>query len=186
MSSPYPNDRGDWHCAVDVFRQNWLAPHRPFFIAHADDSPVQQGRALERQARRHIVDHPARYAQHLAENASRMIFNAPYSRRPLEAKTFAFIVPGAILVGLLALAIARLARERRPLPPEGAAFALFAAAAFAIHLPISAYVRMMIPIVPPLAWLIVLGLRPGGSTAPAAAKEPPRREPVPEEVASPP
>jgi 4-amino-4-deoxy-L-arabinose transferase-like glycosyltransferase len=158
MSSPYPDDRGDWHCASDVFSREWLAPHRPFFTAHADDPPVEQGRALERQARRHIVDHPGKDLENVAANASRIVFNAPYSRRPLDLRSLVFIVPGALLVGLLALAVGRLARVRRRLPPEWPAFALFAAAAFAVHLPISAYVRMLIPIVPALLWLIVVAL----------------------------
>jgi hypothetical protein len=155
MSSPYAVDRGDWHCASDVFTQPWLAPHRPFFAAHAHDSPITQERELERQARRNIVHHPSKYAQNLVENGSRIIFNAPYSRRPLNLRATAFLVPGAILVALLALSIWRVARGRVRLPPEGPAFAAFAAAAFLIHLPISAYVRMLIPIVPPVLWLIV-------------------------------
>jgi hypothetical protein len=61
-------------------------------------------------------------------------------------------------VTLLALSIARLSRRRKRLPPEGAAFAVFAAAAFAVHLPISAYVRMLIPMVPPMLWVIVYAL----------------------------
>jgi hypothetical protein len=159
MSSPYAVDRGDWHCASDVFVRPWLAPHRAFFASHAQDSPVEQDLALERQARRNILHHPVKYAQNLAANASRMFFNAPYSRRPLDLRTIGvFVVPGALLLTLLGFSLARLARRRGKLPPEGAAFALFAAAALAVHLPISAYVRMLIPIVPPLLWLIVHGL----------------------------
>ena len=33
MSSPNAADRGDWHCASDVFEREWLAPHRAFFGA---------------------------------------------------------------------------------------------------------------------------------------------------------
>jgi 4-amino-4-deoxy-L-arabinose transferase-like glycosyltransferase len=155
MSSPYAVDRGDWHCASDVFQESWLAPHRPFFAAHAHDSPIAQDRALERQARHNIVHHPWKYAENLTENASRILFNAPYSRRPLNLRSSVFLVPGALLVAFLALASARVARRRVRLPPEGTAFVLFAAAAFVVHLPISAYVRMLIPMVPPMLWLIV-------------------------------
>jgi 4-amino-4-deoxy-L-arabinose transferase-like glycosyltransferase len=167
MSSPYPADRGDWHCAVDVFRQDWLAPHRAFYVAHADDSPVEQERALERQARAHIVEHPWKYVQNLAANASRMLFNAPYSERAVGLRTVPFILSGAVLLVLLALAVGRLVRSRRALPPEGTAFVLFAAAAFAVHLPISAYVRMLIPIVPVILWVIVMGLRADEGPSPA-------------------
>jgi hypothetical protein len=158
MSSPYAEDRGEWHCASDVFTEAWLAPHRPFFRAHAGDAPSAQNNALERRALEHIRENPQAYAGNLAANASRLIFNAPYSRRGLDRRTMVFLIPGGILVALLAIALFRLARVRRPLAPEVPAFALFAAAAFAVHLPISAYTRMLIPIVPPILWLIVYSL----------------------------
>jgi hypothetical protein len=158
MSSPYPEDRGDWHCAIDVAQEDWLAPHRPFFAAHRDDTPTEQNRALERRALTNVREHPAAFAGNVAANASRMIFNAPYSRRGLDKRTVPFLVAGAILIALLAVALARIARRRDDLPPETLAFGLFAAVAFAVHLPISAYVRMLIPIVPLLVWLIVIGL----------------------------
>jgi 4-amino-4-deoxy-L-arabinose transferase-like glycosyltransferase len=158
MSSPNAVDRGDWHCASDVFNVAWLAPHRPFFVAHAQDSPIEQDRALERQARKNIIHHPWKYAENLTANASRILFNAPYSRRPLDLRASVFLIPGILLVTLLAVSAASLARRREEMPPEAAAFALFAAAAFAVHLPISAYVRMLIPMVPPMLWLIVYAL----------------------------
>jgi hypothetical protein len=159
MSSPYQVDRGDWHCASDVFQADWLAPHRAFFLAHAHDSPIAQDHALERQARRNIVHHPAKYLENLTANASRIFFNAPYSRRSVTLRDIAvFVIPGALLLALLAASLARLARLRSRLPVEAPAFALLAAAGFAVSLPASAYVRMLIPIVPPLLWLIVIGL----------------------------
>jgi 4-amino-4-deoxy-L-arabinose transferase-like glycosyltransferase len=158
MSSPNAADRGDWHCASDVFEREWLAPHRALFTAHAHDPLLTQNRELERQAWRNIVHHPGKYAQNLAANASRIFFNAPYSRRPLDLRAVVFIVPGALLLALLALSTVRLTRSREELPPESAAFAAFVVAALVVHLPISAYVRMLIPIVPPILWFIVQGL----------------------------
>jgi hypothetical protein len=159
MSSPSAVDRGDWHCASDVFQVDWLAPHRAFFVAHAHDSPVAQDRALERQARRNIVHHPGKYVENLAANASRIFFDFPYSRRPLNTRDLVvFVIPGAVLLALLAAALALLARFRTSLPTETASFALFSVVAFAVSLPASAYVRMLIPIVPPLLWLIVQAL----------------------------
>jgi hypothetical protein len=169
MSSPYAVDRGDWHCAKDVFTESWLAPHRAFFAAHAHDPPITQDRELEHQALHNIVHHPGKYLENLADNASRILFNAPYSQRPPNLRVTAFVIPGAILVALLALSLARLAWRRATLPPEGVAFCAFAAVAFLVHLPISAYVRMLIPMVPPLLWVIVFvldrwfGARPAGS-----------------------
>jgi hypothetical protein len=177
MSSPYPNDRGDWHCASDVFSEDWLAPHRPFFLAHRNDTPTEQNRALERRALDNIREHPRAYAGNVAANASRMVSNAPYSRRGLGLRTIPFLVAGAILVALLGIALARLAYRRDTLPPEAVAFGLFAVASFAVHLPISAFVRMLIPILPPLVWLIVVGLTAGrDSTADANAAPSPGRD----------
>lgn len=158
MSSPAAVDRGDWHCAVDVFRIPWLAPHKAFFLAHEHDSPVDQNRALERQAVHNIVHHPWKYAENVAANASRIFFNAPYSQRPVGLRTVVFLIPGALLLILLALSGVHLVRKDVRLPPEAPAFALFAVVSLAVHLPLSAYVRMLIPMVPPMLWFIVYGL----------------------------
>jgi 4-amino-4-deoxy-L-arabinose transferase-like glycosyltransferase len=159
MSAPEAVDRGDWHCANDVYQLSWLAPHRPFFVAHRNDSPTAQDRALERQALRNIRHHPVKYGKNLLANASRILFDAPYSQRPLTIKdVVAFVIPGALLVAALVLAGLRVARRRVRLPPETTAFALLALAGFAVSLPASAYVRMVVPIVPPLLWLSVIGL----------------------------
>ncbi len=166
MSSPYAADTGDWHCATDVFAEDWLAPHRPFFLANADLPPVAQNRALERRALESIRAHPGRYAGNVAANASRMLFNVPYSHRGFETRSLAFVVPGLVLVGLLAFALVQLSRARGALVPEAVPFGLFAGVAFAVHLPISAYTRMLIPIMPLLVWLITYALgrsQPGPS-----------------------
>jgi hypothetical protein len=88
-----------------------------------------------------------------------------------------FVIPGALLLALLAAALARLARFRTSLPTETASFALFAIVAFAVSLPASAYVRMLIPIVPPLLWLIVQALdrfHPRAWLAPAESTSAPK------------
>ena len=82
-------------------------PAQAFFTAHAHDPLLTQNRELERQAWRNIVHHPGKYAQNLAANASRIFFNAPYSRRPLDLRAVVFIVPGALLLALLALSTVR-------------------------------------------------------------------------------
>jgi 4-amino-4-deoxy-L-arabinose transferase-like glycosyltransferase len=165
MSSPYAADTGDWHCATDVFSQDWLAPHRPFFRANAGLSPVEQNRALERRAVENLREHPGNYAGNLAANASRMLFNVPYSERGFETRSLAFVIPGLVLLGFLAVTLVRLLRADDALVPEALPFALFAAVAFAVHLPISAYTRMLIPIVPLLVWLITYALAGSPSTS---------------------
>jgi hypothetical protein len=160
MSSPFPGEHGDWHCASDVHTQSWLAPHRPFFVAHRGDSPEAQNRALEERALEQIRESPGAYAGNLLANASRIFLNVPYGNRSLDLRAVVFLVPGAALLASLALALPLLARRRGSLPAETTAFALLAAVSLAIHLPLAAYVRMLIPILPPLLWLVVVGLGP--------------------------
>ncbi len=160
MSSPYPGEHGDWHCAADVYEQAWLARHRPFFEAHRSDTPAEQNRALERRALEHIRDHPIAYAGNLLANASRIFLNVPYGNRSIDLRAAVFLVPGATLLALLALAAPALVRRHASLPPELIVFALFAVVSLAVHLPLAAYVRMLIPIMPLLLWAIVVGLAP--------------------------
>ena len=160
MSSPYPGEHGDWHCAADVYEQAWLAPHRPFFEAHRSDAPADQNRALERRALAQIREHPVAYAGNLLANASRIFLNVPYGNRSIDLRAVVFLVPGAILLALLALAAPALVRRHASLPPELIVFALFAVVSLAVHLPLAAYVRMLIPIMPLLLWAIVVGLAP--------------------------
>ena len=73
-------------------------------------------------------------------------------------------MPGAILLALLALAAPALVADRHAsLPPELIVFALFAVVSLAVGLPLAAYVRMLIPIMPLLLWAIVVGLAPPAS-----------------------
>jgi 4-amino-4-deoxy-L-arabinose transferase-like glycosyltransferase len=148
MSSPYAADAGDWHCATDVLprtgwprtgRSSWRMPTSPRSPRTARSSGVRS----RTSARIRVAT-----AVNVAANASRMLFNVPYSNRGFETRSLAFVVPGLVLVGFLAFALVGLMRARGALVPEAVPFGLFAGVAFAVHLPISAYTRMLIPIMP--------------------------------------
>jgi hypothetical protein len=154
MASPYPGDLGDWHQADEVFTNPNLAPHRPFFATlRGLDLPAQNAR-IERQALDLIASHPGRYAENVAANVSRMWFDAPYSFERQRLAALYFALPGAILLGALALAAVAGVRLRHALPAITPAFAVFAAVAFVLHALLAAYPRMLLPIVPVLIWFI--------------------------------
>lgn len=162
MASPHEGDLGDWHQAHLVFSDPALGPHREFFEGLRGLTLAEQNAEIEREARRNIVDHPGKYAENVAANVSRMLFNAPYSRTLQQTDDLFYALPNAILLGAFVLCLLVLVPRRRALPPEAGVFALLAATAFAVHALVSAYPRMLAPIVPLLVWLTVLALVEAG------------------------
>jgi hypothetical protein len=154
MSSPYEHDLGDWQRAEAVFTDPNLAPHRPFFARLRGLSLPEQNAELERRAIENVREHPAKYLENLAANVSRMFFDTPYSYSSQRLTAAYFVVPNALLLGAVLLAAVVAVRVRGSLPPPTAPFAIFALAAFGLHALVSAYPRMLFPIVPVLVWFV--------------------------------
>ena len=160
MSPTTPGATGTWHRPEAVAGQPALRAHRPLFASLPAD-PVARDLALRDAAVANIRAEPLTYARNVAANASRLFFlwpMEPARRAPVVAGAVVF--NGALLLGV-AWAGRRLWRRRGALPPETLPFALFAALGIAVHLPPSAQPRMLLPLVPVLAWLIVLAARRG-------------------------
>jgi 4-amino-4-deoxy-L-arabinose transferase-like glycosyltransferase len=162
MASPHEGDLGDWHQAHLVFTDPALRPHREFFEGLRGLELAEQNAEIEREALRNIVDHPGRYAENVVANVSRMLFNSPYSRTLQQTNDVFYALPNAILLGAVVLCLAVLVPRRRGLPPEAGPFTVLAATAFALHALLSAYPRMLAPIVPFVVWLTVLALVESG------------------------
>jgi 4-amino-4-deoxy-L-arabinose transferase-like glycosyltransferase len=162
MTSPYEGDLGDWHQAHLVFSDPALQPHRAFFESLRGLDLAEQNAEIEREALGNIVDHPDAYAENLLANVSRMLFNSPYSRTSQQTNDVFYALPNALLLGAAALCAIVLLPRRRTLPPETGVFALLASTAFALHALVSAYPRMLAPIVPLLVWLTVLAVVEAG------------------------
>lgn len=152
MSSPYAGDLGDWQKAEAVLSDPDLAPHRSFFASLEGRSLPDQNARLERRALENIRDHPLKYVENLAANVSRMFFDTPYSYSSQRLTAMYFAIPNALLLGVLVFAVVVAVRVRGSLPPPTAPFAIFAIAAFGLHALVSAYPRMLFPIVPVLVW----------------------------------
>lgn len=152
MSSPFVGDLGDWQQADVVFTDPDLAPHRAFFkTLRGLDLPEQNAR-LERRALANIGDHPLKYAENMTANVSRMLFDAPYSRTPQRLTAFFFALPNALLLGAVLVALLVAVRVRGAFSPSGTPFAIFAVVAVGLHVFVSAYPRMLMPIVPVIVW----------------------------------
>ena len=170
MASPHQGDLGDWRQAHLVFTDPALRPHGEFFESLRGLELADQNAEIEREALRNIADHPARYAENVVANVSRMFFNAPYSRTLQQTNDLFYALPNAILLGALVLCVLVLVPRRRMLPPEAGVFALLGATAFALHALVAAYPRMLAPIVPLVVWLIVLALVEAGLLRPDAGR----------------
>jgi 4-amino-4-deoxy-L-arabinose transferase-like glycosyltransferase len=156
MTSPYEGDLGDWHQAHLVFSDPALRPHREFFDSLRGLTLAEQNAEIEREALRNIAGHPAAYAENVVANVSRMLFNTPYSRTLEQTNDVFYALPNAILLGAALFSALVLLPRRRTLPAEAGVYALLAATAFGLHALVSAYPRMLAPIVPLLVWLTVL------------------------------
>ena len=170
MTSPHPGDLGDWHQAHLVFSDPDLRPHRAFFETLRGLDLPEQNERIERQALRNIADHPASYAQNVAANVSRMLFNGPYSRTPFQTNDLFFALSNVILLAAVVFSLVVLVPRRRTLPSEAGVFTLLAGTAFVLHALVSAYPRMLAPIVPLVVWLTVLAAVEVGLLRPSAER----------------
>jgi 4-amino-4-deoxy-L-arabinose transferase-like glycosyltransferase len=179
MTSPNAGDLGDWQKADEVFTNPALAPHRPFFESLRGLTLAEQNAKIEHRALRNIVHHPEKYAQNVAANVSRMFFNSPYSRTREQANDLFYGLPNALAVGAVVLCLVVLVPRRRRLPLETGPFVVLAGSAFGLHTLLSAYPRMLMPIVPVLGWLATLALVEVGVLKSAEPNDAPARTPAP-------
>jgi 4-amino-4-deoxy-L-arabinose transferase-like glycosyltransferase len=152
MSSPYAGDLGDWQKAEDVFTNPNLAPHRRFFAELEGLALPEQNAELERRALANIRDRPLKYLENVAANVSRMFFDTPYSYSRQRLTALYFAVPNSILLAATLISAFIAVRVRRSLPAAAVPFAIFGASAFMLHVIVSAYPRMLMPIVPVVVW----------------------------------
>ena len=156
MSPTLPGETGEWHSPVKVFQDPAFAPYRPWFHHLDAVPPLRSDIELRDRAAANVRAEPLTYARNLAANASRLFFSAPARPSPPPARVALYLLFNGALVVAVAWAARALWRGRADVPPETAPIALFAALAIAVHLPPSASPRMLLPIVPPLIWIVAL------------------------------
>jgi hypothetical protein len=156
MSPTLPGETGQWHSPVRVFSDPAFAPYRAWFHHLDAVPPLRSDIELRDRAAANIRAKPLLFGRNLAANASRLLFYAPSRPAPAPAKLAIYLLFNGALVVAVVWAASTLRRRRTAVPPETAPITLFAALAIAVHLPPSASPRMLLPIVPPLVWLVAL------------------------------
>lgn len=176
MTSPYEGDLGDWQRADWAISDPDLAPHRSFFESLRGLTIAEANARLERQAFRNILNHPVKYTENITANVSRMLFNSPYSRTEQQVNDVFYALPNALVVGAIALCLAVLLPRRRTLPAETSSYVALAAVGFGLHTTVAAYPRLVMPLLPLVAWLATLALVEVGVLKRVAAQ--PERAPT--------
>lgn len=156
MSTPYSEEWGDWFHPADVDQRPELARHRPFFDSIAAEPPVEKDDALRRQAVENIAARPAKYLKNVAANASRMCFSFPYSYTPQKLTTLFYVLPNALLLSALALSVVVLAARRPPGCGDCHLVLVLMALTLGGSSLLSAYPRMLDPVVPCAYFLVGL------------------------------
>lgn len=161
MATPYPGELGDWHSELEVFSNPSLAPNRPEFTKLQRLDQARRGQAridavLQHDAIRLIQTHPTHYLRNLAANLSRIWFNMPYSFTPEHIGTLFYVVPNALLLAGLLASLGMLWLTRKNLPFELWGFLVLLTLGVAIQTLLSAYERMLTPLVPVIVLLIAV------------------------------
>lgn len=159
MSTPYPEDYGDWHSTRRVsdypeLRKN----HGAFFeeLARMRD-PVKVDEAFMHKAFSTIATHPGRYLRNWAANVSRMLFGWPYSHRHKPFwQMVAYTLPNLILLFYLTKAF--VVRRRESMVSELVMLKIFLLVAFVCTSLVSAYGRSLTPLVPLILILVSIRL----------------------------
>ena len=157
MSTPYPDELGDWRSTIEVFGNPSLENHRQFYRELSELPSLQKDDALKKRAMNNIINNPQKYLKNWIANIGRMLFHYPYTYRPPRVKIYYFanMIPGMFLVVLSVLCIYPSYRGRRLIPYEIYALVIFALIAFAGSSLVSAYSRQFQPLVPVFAlWII--------------------------------
>jgi hypothetical protein len=158
MSSTDKQNQGDWFTYRSVFTRPELAVHRPFFETIDTLDPIARDAALQTAAINNIRSNPLKFAQNVAANISRLWFSFPYSFTQQKLTTLFYMIPNSLILLLLVFCIPVLVLQWRSVRPEALSFLLFAGAGFGLHALLSAYARMLLPIVPVLLWAIFYAL----------------------------
>jgi 4-amino-4-deoxy-L-arabinose transferase-like glycosyltransferase len=155
-----PGNLGDWHHFSEGLTLREFAPDHAVFAKLAALNPVDQDTQLTKIAVQNIKHHPGHYLANVVNNIGRLVFNSPYSFTNEKASPMFFALPNGILLGLLSLGAAVALAARRRLRPEIVPVAAFLVLGFAVHVPLAAYARFVVPLVPAIAWLVVALLSP--------------------------
>lgn len=155
-----PGNLGDWHRIAEAFSNPALAADRRDLAAVQRLPPLAQDPRLQHIALLNIRRDPKHYLENVVNNVDRLVFNEPYSQTNQKASTMFYAVPNAALLGALIVAALAAVRRRRRLEAGLIPIAALVAVSFLVHVPLAAYARFLVPLVPAIAFLALAVIAP--------------------------
>jgi len=159
MTSPFPGEWGDWLSPENVLTNDSLARHRPLVRKAEKFKDAARDDIYKTAAFRNLRNHPFKYLKNVAANISRIFFSFPYTRTPQKLSTLFYAIPNALLLTFFFLAVVGIARMGRAEASVVLPYALFGGVAFFGTALLSAYPRMLFPLIPVILFIILYGLR---------------------------
>jgi 4-amino-4-deoxy-L-arabinose transferase-like glycosyltransferase len=157
MSTPFVEEWGDWFGPAQVRDMPELARHKAFFDSVATLTPVEQDRRLRQQGLRNIREHPTKFGRNVAANLSRLFFSFPFSYTPQKLRGLFYAVPNGLLLAATLLSAVILLASRPAGFTGWAVHVAFITLTLLATAPLSAYARMLFPVVPSLYYVVVHG-----------------------------
>lgn len=158
MSSPYPDELGDWHVASLLEHPSLETNHRAFFASIQDLDPVAKDDAFKRKALENIRQHPAKFVKNWAMNVTRTLFSHPLSFLKPSLGVFKYVIPHAFLLVLGAFFAWPTIRRHRLWPTEMLVLLVFCGIYLAGTSLLASYARFFFPVVPILVLWLGYGL----------------------------
>ena len=160
MTTPYPNEYGDWWGAQDPLKDPRLGRHKPLFEELEKLDPIERDTRLKQEAIKNIRRHPAKFLENWAMNVTRMLFSYPHSYTLQRPSTFFYLLPNMLVVSLMLFLIYPTIVGRRLIPPEVFAILALGGVAFGGTSLLSAFGRLFALCLPMLApWMLVTLVR---------------------------
>lgn len=155
VTSPYPDELGDWHSIEDVQDHPILASRHLEFLTATEALPLNQREAAYRgKAMENLRLHPAKLLRNWGNNVSRLFFGTPRSFMNERGQTHIYIWPHVCILVSAALSLVIAARCWRNVPPSLWILALLGATYLGGSALLPAMPRYLVPVLPIAAlWL---------------------------------
>lgn len=156
MSSPYPEDLGDWYPFSEKI-PNYSRNHKEFIDSLTGLNHVEQDKALKKKAIDNICHHPKKYVYNWTANIGRLLFGHPVSYFKKPSIYIYYYWPNAFIVFFSGLFIFPTLRCTKKIPFPLRSLLLFAFLYLGGSSLVSAYPRFFFVIVPILAlWILYM------------------------------
>ena len=154
MTTPYPEEYGDWHNDIEVATKPQLYRHKQIYEELSTMNYVEQDAFLKRQALLNIHRNPFKYGMNWIANLGRMWYDYPFSYKYQRPHTLFYMVPNTFLLTSIIFCIYPLLKQRRHIPDELKILILFVTVYIGGSSLIYTNSRLMLPAVPVLIIVI--------------------------------